>query len=652
LRVDRIRLVFFKELLEALRDYRTVIPMVFLSLALGPLLTIVWPGIAVSQAKGIVQDTYKVAIVGQDKDLRQLVLKEREFKLIDLGSTPPQQAVDKGVVDACLVLPASFEGLLVSKIDDVPTVDILYDGAKMKSNIAKFRLSHCMDKFNQSILKKRMQSLGITLEAPPLIEARGVSPPTPFGVASTFLQAMLTCVLMMMALMGVIYPALDAVTGERERQTLEPLLMTQAERSELFAGKLLTVSTTAYVSVVLTLLGFFAGQFLQRNVLHGLTLGLEAVFPWPCFLLTAIFMLPLCITVAASALMFASFAKTIQQGQGYFLPLMMLGLLPLPVALLGDVHLNAAISVVPFLNSVVAFNDILSGYVSGLWLTVSFLVSLGFCCLIVQLASPLLAREDLLFDVQEAPERRFAAGDYRRELFFLSVVVFLLMFYLSQVLVYNYRLFGIALTQIFVVLLPGLLFVHYWLRLPLGSVLNFSKPKGGLRTIIAAALISPLTIAAASGFVYLQSKILPGAETLGKLMAKALEMGNAPLLVLILVVGVLPGICEEVLFRGVILSLLPRRFSQTKIIVIVGAIFGAFHLSLARFLPTGALGALLAFIRIRAGSLWPCMLLHCLHNSLSVVLATNMPGDPPGWMYAAAVSCGLLGLWLFMRATD
>jgi sodium transport system permease protein len=293
----------------------------------------------------------------------------------------------------------------------------------------------------------------------------------------------------------------------------------------------------------------------------------------------------------------------------------------------------------------------LSGYVNFLWLSVTAVVSIVFCVLVVQLVAPLLAREDLLFGVEDSPARRFAAGDYRRELFFLFVLVFLLMFYGSQVLVLNYHLWGVALTQIFVVLLPSLIFVQYWLRLPLSTVVNLSAPRGGLATMGAVVLMSPMTISVSALFVFLQSKILPGTEALNKIMAKALGIGDEPLLILILVVGVLPGICEELLFRGVVLSLLPRRFSQAKLIAIVGTLFGAFHMSILRFLPTAALGALLTFVRLRAGSLWPAMLLHCLHNSLSVVLTKYMPGDPAPWMFAAGMASGLLGLWWFVRAT-
>jgi sodium transport system permease protein len=656
LRIEPIRLVFFKEFLEALRDYRTVVPMVVMSLAMGPIITLAMPKIAWSQARAIIHDQYKVALVGKSKLIASQIVRNHLMKLTDIGPLPAQAAVDMGFIDAAIVTPPDFDQVIENNFDTAQKIDIEYNGTRAKSSLARLFLTTWTNGLNHVLLGRRMKKLGIELEPPPYIHANEISPETPFGVASPFLQVILTCILMMMALLGVIYPALDAITGERERQTLEPLLMTQAERGELFTGKLLTVASTSYISVLLTLAGFFVSQFFQAAVLHmpamlADSFPMRVIFPWPCFVLTAIVMLPLCITLAAAALMFASYAKTIQQGQGYFLPLMLVALMPLPVVMIGTVHLNAAISAMPFLNAVVAFNDILCGYVDFLWLSVTAVVSVAFCYLVVQLVSPLLAREDLLFGVEDSPARRFAAGDYRRELFFLFVMVFLLMFYLSQVLVLNYHLWGVALTQILVVLLPALIFVHYWLRLPLSTVINLSAPRGGLTTIVATVLMAPMTIAVSSLFVFLQSKLLPGTEALNKILAKALGIGDEPLLALILVIGVLPGICEELLFRGVVLSLLPKRYSQTKLVVIVGTLFGAFHLSILRFLPTASMGALLTFVRLRAGSLWPTMLLHCLHNSLSVVLAKYMPGDPAPWMYVAGIASGLVGLWLLMRVT-
>ncbi len=456
-----------------------MVPMVFMSLAMGPLLTLAFPKIGLAQVKAIVKEKYTIALVGDSKLLADAIAKNPLVKLNEIGTVSAQVAVDKGTIDAALVAPVNFDQIAETDLSKAQKVDIVYNGTRAKSSLARFCLSNLVRDLSRTLLHQRMDRLGIKLKPPPYVETREVNPETPLGVASTFLQVSLSCFLMMMALLGVIYPSLDAVTGERERQTLEPLLMTQAERSELFAGKLLTVATTSYISVLLTMGGFFVSQFFQDRVmslkgLSGASFPFYASFPWPCFLVTALVMLPLCITLSAAALMFASHAKTVQQGQGYFFPLMLISLLPLPVVLLGNIHLNAPISATPFLNAVVAFNDVLGGYVNFLWLAVTAVVSIGFCLIVVLLASPMLAREDLLFGVEDSPARRFAAGDYRRELFFLFVVVFLLMFYGSQVLVVNLNLWGVALTQILIVLLPALVFVYYWLRLPLSSVICLS----------------------------------------------------------------------------------------------------------------------------------------------------------------------------------
>ncbi|MBS1998427.1 MAG: hypothetical protein JSS86_19015, partial [Cyanobacteria bacterium SZAS LIN-2] len=105
MQLERIRLIFVKELVEALRDYRTAIPMVFMSLALGPLLTVSWPSLATSQAQKIIEDTYRVALVGTSPQLRDLIMSQRELKLIDIENDPPQQQVDLGRIDAAIVLP-------------------------------------------------------------------------------------------------------------------------------------------------------------------------------------------------------------------------------------------------------------------------------------------------------------------------------------------------------------------------------------------------------------------------------------------------------------------------------------------------------------------------------------------------------------------
>ena len=86
------------------------------------------------------------------------------------------------------------------------------------------------------------------------------------------------------------------------------------------------------------------------------------------------------------------------------------------------------------------------------------------------------------------------------------------------------------------------------------------------------------------------------------------------------VIALAPAVCEEMLFRGLILHALKARYRAVSAIVITAALFGAYHMSLVKFIPTGLLGLLLCYVVWRTGSIYPAMLMHFLNNAYSVVM--------------------------------
>ena len=104
------------------------------------------------------------------------------------------------------------------------------------------------------------------------------------------------------------------------------------------------------------------------------------------------------------------------------------------------------------------------------------------------------------------------------------------------------------------------------------------------------------------------------------------ELGNAfafteelSPLALVLLFAVSPGICEELLFRGALLSGLRRDLRPGAVIAWQALLFGAVHASIYRFLPTAIIGAVLAAVTLRARSLWPAILLHAAYNGVLVL---------------------------------
>jgi membrane protease YdiL (CAAX protease family) len=95
---------------------------------------------------------------------------------------------------------------------------------------------------------------------------------------------------------------------------------------------------------------------------------------------------------------------------------------------------------------------------------------------------------------------------------------------------------------------------------------------------------------------------------------------------------------------------MPKRFSTMRRVLTVGGMFGAFHMSLLRFLPTGLLGCVLTFFAIRTGSVFPCMLLHAGHNMLSVFIAVQLKEKIGGGELAIGIATGLAGLAIMIFA--
>jgi membrane protease YdiL (CAAX protease family) len=135
-----------------------------------------------------------------------------------------------------------------------------------------------------------------------------------------------------------------------------------------------------------------------------------------------------------------------------------------------------------------------------------------------------------------------------------------------------------------------------------------------------------------------------------------------PLWQIIFFLAILPGICEEIAFRGVLLHGLRKRFSAVGTCIAVGLIFGLFHVDLFRLIPTAYLGILLAAVVVMSGSILPAIVWHAINNSVALVPAyMGIETDaPPVWLYpmaivALAVALGVIYRYRVgggMRSTD
>jgi membrane protease YdiL (CAAX protease family) len=132
---------------------------------------------------------------------------------------------------------------------------------------------------------------------------------------------------------------------------------------------------------------------------------------------------------------------------------------------------------------------------------------------------------------------------------------------------------------------------------------------------------------------------------------------------LFILLALTPALCEEMVFRGVLLGG-TRTLETWRILVLNGVVFGAFHLSLdtvVRFLPTALLGILITWTVLRTASIWPGVLMHFLNNGSIVLLAsvpvlhqvfTTPDAPPPIWLIPMAVIFLVVGLQILDGLPD
>lgn len=202
--------------------------------------------------------------------------------------------------------------------------------------------------------------------------------------------------------------------------------------------------------------------------------------------------------------------------------------------------------------------------------------------------------------------------------FAIVIVVFI---FICTPIQYKLGIYGLAITEI--ILLAIALIAIKASGKKIFDVLTFRKPKftelrGSAYAYIGAFCLSILVTNISSRFF---PEIFNVSEGIGNIITSV----NLPLALLF--VSILPGICEEALHRGFLLHTLRGYPSVKTRVLIMGIVFGVFHLDPYRFLPTMILGMGLTYIMIKTGNILMPMLFHAINNFISTVMSFWLSGS-------------------------
>ena len=253
--------VFCKELLDALRDRRTLLMVVLTSVALGPVLLVALSALVADlEARAESREVYVIGIE-HAPTLRNHI--ERQAWRVHPAPADHEAALARrSLGHPVLVVPDSFERDLADGL--APTLTLVTSSANNRAQAGSRAVAQLLQGFNQEQATLRLVMRGVSPGLLQVVQVQEQDMAGPQARAAQFTRLVPFFVLMAV-LYGALHAALDTTAGERERGSLEPLLMAPLPRSAIVLGKWGAVAVMGMLVAVLSCFSFLPGQWLLRS---------------------------------------------------------------------------------------------------------------------------------------------------------------------------------------------------------------------------------------------------------------------------------------------------------------------------------------------------------------------------------------------------
>lgn len=532
-----------------------------------------------------------------------------------------------------------------------PRPTIVKNRADDKSVVAYNRVREVLDAWEDEILRQRLSDLGLPKELPKPVGSAPLDLAAESQMSASIWSKMFPALLVIMAVTGAFYPAVDVAAGEKERGTMETLLICPATRTEIVLGKFLTVMCFSMSTALLNLLSIGGtGKYMMSVASSagkgGFAQGGAITLPSaPALAWLLILLVPLSALFSALCLALATFARSSKEGQYYLTPLLMVSIgmtvfCMSPGIEIYPVHQASWFySVMPVANIALLLKALLlnPGNTGALIFVVPVLVtSIGYSLLALWWAIEQFSSEGVLFRDGERFEvalwlkhllREKESTPNFTEAGFCFVIVMLAQFAsmgpLQQSLMsaapgeVGLQMMKLMLIQQLAIIACPALFMALLLTTSVRQSLRLWLPNWkfvAVASVLPFAL-HPLVVELMSSLGWFFPKLPPG---FARLMG-AMGDDEQPLVLILIALAAAPALCEELAFRGFVLTGFSRNGRSGVAIGLSALTFGVMHMIPQQVFYATLLGVVLGLIAVRSNSLLPGIVFHFIFNSLGVI---------------------------------
>jgi sodium transport system permease protein len=654
MRLNKIGTIFRKEALDTLRDRRTLFTMIIIPLLLYPGLMLFINSLAASQQVKMEQKTIRIVMVNipNDSALSKMLRAEKRIEIVT--SAQAARDVREGRVDFVLQGPLDFESLIRGR--KTAKIQLFYDRSNDDAMTNLDRIKMMVDRYEKELLTERLQEkqLDNNFIEPVTVEEVNVATKRKMGgfVISRFLPMLMV----FMVLVGALYPSIDMTAGEKERGTLETILTSPATKGEIVLGKFLTVSLIAMITGLLNL-GSMMATFTY-GIFSGMSEAIQIKIPIGYVLVMFLCMVPLAVFFSGVMMAIASFARSFKEAQTFVSPFYLIATLPAMISSIPGIRLEGFWLTTPIANVVLLFKELMLGILNWphifiVLFTMSFLASVAIFA-----AIQLFGREEVLFGEAASFGLSFKRSNINpkpvpvpSESLFFAMVSLALLIYVALPLQMRDLVSGLIFTEVVLFFALPVAFAIY-LKLDLRQTFRLRAPSG--KSVLITLLLFAGIVLSMSTIVYIQNRLFPFPKELLDYFQKiSQEIYSRPFWQSFALIALLPAVCEETTFRGVVFAGFLNRKKPWVAMFLTALLFGIFHLSLHRFPGVFLIGFAACFAVWISGSIFTGMLLHALCNGFVSLISVypqydfiGISAERPSFFALLGVILIVAGVWI------
>lgn len=389
--------IFRKELIDTLRDRRTIIAMVVVPLLLFPLLIGISSKIMISQMQKAREKVLKIVLITNNNALEfREMLKNRDDVILieNLSIEDGKFLIETDSLDAMIVFDKEFDLQVAQMKSGAVTY---YFKSTERGDIEKSRVEKLLFEFEKELRSVRFKNLNLDESIIQTISINEQNLASSKEKVAEILGGFLPYLFIIFCFMGSMYPAIDLAAGEKERGTLETLLTSPASRLQILIGKFGVVVLTGLTSAAVSMFGMYVGITRVREIPEELLKTILGILEPQSIIMLVSVLLPLTIFFAAILLSLSIFAKSFKEAQSIISPMMILIIVPAFIGLMPGMELNASTALIPILNVSLATKGIIAGTIPVPILLEVYASLIIYAAVSILVCTKMFEREEMIF---------------------------------------------------------------------------------------------------------------------------------------------------------------------------------------------------------------------------------------------------------------